>query len=117
VWALISAEINLALSVVASLTLGIVVDDGVHFLSKYKIARQQGYDCENAVRYAFHHVGQALWVTTVVLVAGFSVLALSTFRLNSDMGILSSIIIFIALIIDFFFLPCLLMLFSRSRRS
>ncbi len=117
VWALISAEINLALSVVASLTLGIVVDDGVHFLSKYKIARQQGYDSENAVRYAFHHVGRALWVTTVVLVAGFSVLALSTFRLNSDMGILSSIIIFIALIIDFFFLPCLLMLFSRSRRQ
>nr|QIH44511.1 MMPL family transporter [Vibrio ziniensis] len=112
-WALISAEINLALSVVASLTLGIVVDDGVHFLAKYKAARQQGYGPEEAIRYSFHHVGQALWITTVVLVAGFSVLAMSTFRLNSDMGILSSLIIFLALVIDFLFLPSLLIVFSR----
>lgn len=113
-WALISGEINLALSVVASLTLGIVVDDGVHFLSKYKIARMQGQSVEESVKYAFHSVGKALLITTIVLVAGFLVLSMSKFRLNSDMGFLSSIIIFIALPIDLLFLPSLLLVFGRD---
>ncbi|HGS5144547.1 TPA: RND family transporter [Vibrio parahaemolyticus] len=113
-WALISGEINLGLSVVVTLTLGIVVDDAVHFLSKYQRARREGQIAEQAVRYAFHTVGRALWITTVVLVAGFSVLAMSSFRLNADMGQLSAIVIFIALVVDFLFLPTLLMLFDKK---
>ncbi|MFW1460586.1 efflux RND transporter permease subunit [Vibrio parahaemolyticus] len=113
-WALISGEINLGLSVVVTLTLGIVVDDAVHFLSKYQRARREGQTAEQAVRYAFHTVGRALWITTVVLVAGFSVLAMSSFRLNADMGLLSAIVIFIALVVDFLFLPTLLMLFDKK---
>ncbi|HCG5933655.1 TPA: MMPL family transporter [Vibrio parahaemolyticus] len=113
-WALISGEINLGLSVVVTLTLGIVVDDAVHFLSKYQRARREGQTAEQVVRYAFHTVGRALWITTVVLVAGFSVLAMSSFRLNADMGQLSAIVIFIALVVDFLFLPTLLMLFDKK---
>ncbi|EJY0895704.1 MMPL family transporter [Vibrio parahaemolyticus] len=113
-WALISGEINLGLSVVVTLTLGIVVDDAVHFLSKYQRARREGQTAEQAVHYAFHTVGRALWITTVVLVAGFSVLAMSSFRLNADMGQLSAIVIFIALVVDFLFLPTLLMLFDKK---
>ncbi|WP_244267540.1 efflux RND transporter permease subunit [Vibrio splendidus] len=113
-WALISGEINLGLSVVVTLTLGIVVDDAVHFLSKYQRARLEGKSAEEAVRYAFHTVGRALWITTVVLVAGFSVLAMSSFRLNSDMGLLSAIVIFIALVVDFILLPSLLMIFDKQ---
>ncbi|HCG8572855.1 TPA: MMPL family transporter [Vibrio parahaemolyticus] len=113
-WALISGEINLGLSVVVTLTLGIVVDDAVHFLSKYQRARREGQTAEQAVRHAFHTVGRALWITTVVLVAGFSVLAMSSFRLNADMGQLSAIVIFIALVVDFLFLPTLLMLFDKK---
>ncbi|EPS5697277.1 efflux RND transporter permease subunit [Vibrio vulnificus] len=113
-WALISSEINLGLSVVVTLTLGIVVDDAVHFLAKYQHARKEGQNAEQAVRYAFHTVGRALWITTVVLVAGFSVLAMSQFRLNSDMGQLSAIVIFVALVIDFVLLPSLLMRFDTA---
>lgn len=113
-WALLSGQINLGLSVVVTLTLGIVVDDSVHFLSKYQRARKQGQTAEQAVRYAFHTVGRALWITTVVLVAGFSVLAMSSFRLNADMGQLSALVIFIALVVDFVFLPALLMRFDTA---
>ncbi len=114
IWALISGEINLGLSVVVSLTLGVVVDDAVHFLSKYQIARKEGQSPEEAIRYAFHTVGRALWITTVVLIAGFGVLSMSTFRLNSDMGQLSGIVIILALVVDFLLLPCLLMLFDKE---
>ncbi|WP_239685831.1 efflux RND transporter permease subunit [Photobacterium swingsii] len=116
-WALISGEINLGLSVVISLTLGIVVDDTVHFLSKYQYARHQGQTAEQAIRYAFNTVGRALAITTLVLVAGFMVLASSSFRLNADMGQLSAIIIIFALVVDFLLLPAALLWLDRRELS
>ncbi len=112
-WQLGSGEINLGLSVVASMSLGIIVDDTVHFLAKYQHARREGRDAEQAIRYAFHSVGHALVITTVVLVLGFAVLMLSTFRLNSDMGMLTGIILVLALVIDFLLLPALLLRFDQ----
>ena len=109
-WGLFNGQIGLGLSVVMGLTLGIVVDDTVHFLSKYlRARREQGLNAEDAVRYAFHTVGIALVVTTLVLVAGFMVLTQSAFKLNADMGLLTAITIALALIADFIFLPSLLM--------
>jgi predicted RND superfamily exporter protein len=92
------------------MTLGIVVDDTVHFLSKYlRARRERNANPHEAVRYAFSSVGRALWITTLVLVCGFMVLAQSTFKLNADMGLLTALTILIALAIDFLFLPPLLM--------
>ncbi|MBV2129285.1 efflux RND transporter permease subunit [Arsukibacterium indicum] len=113
-WGLISGEINLALSVVAGMSLGIIVDDTVHFLSKYRAARIEGQATEPAIRYAFSTVGRALWITTMVLVTGFAVLMLSGFRLNSDMGMLTALVILVALIIDFLYLPACLLKFDAK---
>lgn len=115
-WYFIDGQIGLALSVVTGMTLGIVVDDTVHFLSKYKHARDAyGKNSEEAVKYAFSSVGRALWITTLVLVAGFMVLAQSTFKLNGDMGLLTAVTIAVALIVDFLFLPPLLMLLDGKK--
>jgi predicted RND superfamily exporter protein len=117
IWGLYSGEINLGLSVVAGMSLGIIVDDTVHFLSKYKHARDEGKNAEEAVRYSFHSVGRALWVTTLVLSVGFAILALSNFRLNSDMGLLTGIILVVALAVDFLFLPAFLMVFDKQNKG
>jgi predicted RND superfamily exporter protein len=117
-WYFIDGQIGLALSVVTGMTLGIVVDDTVHFLSKYKHARDAyGKSSEEAVKYAFSSVGRALWITTLVLVAGFMVLAQSSFKLNGDMGLLTAVTIAVALIVDFLFLPPLLMLLDGKKES
>ena len=110
VWAIINGEISMALSLVASMTFGIVVDDTVHFLSKYlRARREQGLNPEDAVRYAFNTVGRALIVTSIVLVAGFAVLATSHFGLNSKMGLSVAIVIVCALVTVLLLLPPLLM--------
>ncbi len=114
IWALISGEINLGLSVVVSMTLGIIVDDTVHFLSKYQRARQDGNNTEEAIRYAFSSVGRAMTITTLVLCTGFALLTLSAFRLNADMGLATAIIIFVALVVDFLFLPAFLLLTDKG---
>jgi predicted RND superfamily exporter protein len=110
IWGLAVGEIGMSLASAAGMTLGIVVDDTVHFLSKYlRARREKGYTPEQAVNYAFQTVGIALLVTTIVLVAGFGVLTFSTFKMNMDMGIMTAMTIGIALIVDFFFLPALLL--------
>lgn len=115
-WGLFYGYINTGISIVFGMTLGIIVDDTVHFLSKYLRARRElGKSPEDAVRYAFSTVGQALLVTSFVLVAGFLVLAQSNFGLNSDMAKITVLIIILALILDFLMLPALLML-SPSKR-
>ena len=114
IWGIYSGEVNLGLSIVLSMTLGIIVDDTVHFLSKYRHARINGNNAEESVRFAFASVGRALCITTLVLASGFSILMLSPFALNSDMGMLTSIIILVALAVDFLFLPPFLMAFDRK---
>ena len=113
-WGLLVGEIGLALSVVTGMTLGIVVDDTVHFLSKYlRARREEGLSAADAVRYAFHTVGKALWTTSAVLIAGFLVLTRSPFELNSAMGLVSAITIAMALFADFLLLPTLLMTLDK----
>lgn len=103
-WGLVNGEIGLAVSVVACMTLGIVVDDTVHLLSKYVRARRElGLNVEDAVRYAFRTVGVALIATSVVLVANFMVIGTSHFYPNASMGSLAAITLALALLADFFF--------------
>ena len=116
IWGFTVGQVGMSLSVVTGMTLGIVVDDTVHFLSKYlRARREKGLNTEQAIRYAFNTVGVALWVTSLVLVAGFIVLAQSHFSLNADMGVMTAVTIAIALIMDFLFLPPLLMKLEEKR--
>lgn len=113
-WGILVGQVGLSISVVSAMSLGIIVDDTVHFLTKYTRARrEQNMSAQDAVRYAFSTVGTALWVTSLVLVAGFLVLSQSAFQVNSGMGLLTAIVIVFALIADFFFLPPLLIRLSR----
>ncbi len=114
IWGLINGQVGLALSVVVAMTIGIVVDDTVHFLSKYDRARREHeMTPSQAVRYAFQTVGTAMWVTTVALVAGFSLLTLSRYRMSSEMGLMCAIVIALALVMDFLLLPSLLLKIDR----
>lgn len=96
--------------------LGLIVDATVHFLSKYQRARrEQGADARAGVRYAFRTVGTALLVSTLVLIAGFAILALSTFKMNSWLGMMVALTIAIALVVDFLLLPGLLVTLDKRR--
>ncbi len=115
IWGLWVGQVNMALSVVTGMTLGIVVDDTVHFLSKYlRARREQHLDAKGAVKYAFSSVGMAMIVTSIILIVGFSVLAFSSFQLNGGMGKLTAIVVAAALLADFLLLPPLLIAVSKS---
>jgi predicted RND superfamily exporter protein len=114
VWAIVVGRVGLAASFVTAIALGIIVDDTVHFLSKYlRARREQNLSAEDAVRYAFSTVGSALVITSVILAAGFFVLSFSAFELNAVQGQLTAIMIVMALLADFLLLPPLLMAIER----
>jgi predicted RND superfamily exporter protein len=117
-WGIAVGQVGLALSVVTGMTLGIVVDDTVHFMSKYlRARREKGLNSQDAVRYAFDTVGLALVATSMVLIAGFLVLTYSAFTLNSDMAFMTAVTIVFALLADFLLLPPLLMALDGKEKS
>lgn len=113
IWSLVVGEAGLTIAIVTSVTIGIIVDDTIHYLSKYARAKKEkNYSTKDALIYTFSHVGAALFITTVLLTLGFLAHTLSTFQLNWTLGILSSSTIVVALILDFFMLPTLLLYFD-----
>lgn len=115
-WGYVFKNVNLAVSVVAAITLGIVVDDTVHFLAKYvRARREKGLPPAEAVADTFRTVGNALILTTVALVLGFAVLTISGFAVSAQMGFLSAATLAIALIADLTLLPVLLTVIDREK--
>jgi len=115
-WALLVGEVGFSVATVASISLGIIVDDTVHLLSKYVRARnERGLTVEDSIRYAFHNVGTAIVVNTIILTAGFLVMTTSAFKMNVDLGLMTVLAIVFALILDFLFLPAMLLLGKRDR--
>jgi len=115
-WGLLVGQVGMASSVVVAMTLGILVDDTVHFLNKYQYARKHlQLPPEDAIRYTFVTVGKALWITSVVLILGFLVLALSSFKINQEMGMLTAIIFALGLFADFLLLPPILLFIEKLK--
>ena len=114
-WGYSVGSVTLAVSIVVAMTLGIVVDDTVHFMLKYANARKRGESAEDSVRHAFRSVGMALTVTSLGLVIGFIVLGQSGFAVNRDMARLTAITLAFAILVDFFFLPPLLIFLDRVK--
>lgn len=116
IWALLIGEVGLSVSTIAAISLGIVIDDTVHFLTKYARARKEkGLSTDDSVRYAFETVGVAIIVNTIILAAGFLIVTLSAFKINMEMGQLTTMTIGLALILDFLFLPALLIALAKGR--
>ena len=118
IWGLFVGQVNMAVAVVTGMALGVIVDDSVHFLTKYQIAKNTGQcNAKKAVVSAFTGVGTALLVTTIILVAGFAILAQSSFGLNSAMASLTAIALFMALVADLTLLPALLIALDNDQPS
>ena len=116
-WALLVGEVGFSVATVASISLGIIVDDTVHWLSKYVRARdERNLSVEDSIRYAFHNVGTAIIVNTIILAAGFFVMTTSAFKMNVDLGLMTILSIIGALILDFLLLPALL-LYGRNKEQ
>jgi len=107
-WGWSIGSIGLPGAVIIALTIGIIVDDAIHFLHKYQEALSIPEFRYRPLEYAFEYAGQAIVYTTIALCSGFGVLLLSGFEINEHLGILTCMILISALAFDLLVLPGLL---------
>ena len=112
-WGYAVGAVGNAAAVVTAIAFGIVVDDTIHFMTKYIRARKSGQSAAESVQTAFRTVGKALLATTAVFALGFLVFGASGMATNQALGLLVGITVIIALLADFLFLPPLLMVLER----
>jgi predicted RND superfamily exporter protein len=117
IWGYLVGDVNLAATVVTSMTFGIIVDDTIHITMKYLRGRRVlGEPPDVAVRQTVSLVGFPVFVTTIAIASGFAVTALSGFQLSVYLGSLTVLIVCIALIADLLLLPALLLVTERIKR-
>ena len=103
--------VNMTTAMMLSVTLGIAVDDVVHYLWRFREALDQTGDYDAAVRVAHAGVGRACVFTTVVIAGGFWILTLSNFLPTAYFGGLLGFTMCGALAADLILLPALLRIF------
>ena len=113
-WGWFFGEVNLAVSVVAAISFGIIVDDTTHIFARFAYLRRAGLTPKIALQETMQEVGFAIFLTTGVLVTGFLIQAGSSFAVSAQMGLLTAMTITIALIAEFCLAPSLLLLSEKS---
>ena len=115
-WSLLFGEMNIVVAFGASICMGIVVDDTLHFITRYDHARSQlGLEPEAAIRHTFDHVASPLVNTTAILLVGFGMLTQSHFQMNSTFGGLVVLVIALGIVCELVFLPACLVVLDRVR--
>jgi uncharacterized protein len=110
-WKLAVGQMNIVASVAGSISLGIIVDDTIHFLTKFQtLQRKYGLSAEEAMKKTLVHVGPAMVSTSAILVFGFGVLTLSSFQMTSYLGWLSVVIVGVAPLADLVLVPALVLI-------
>lgn len=113
----LSIPLSASTVMVASVGIGIAVDDTIHFLLRYRRECRADRLPANAVRRTLLGTGRAMVYSSLALAAGFSILAFSDFRLNREFGLLTAFIMVAALLCDLFVTPylvCAFRLFARK---
>ena len=112
-WGLFVGELGPYNLMLFSISIGLVVDDSVHVLSKYIAAKRDGSNVQEAMRYAMDKAGSAITITTASLALGTLMLVFSNTEIFQNVALLITPIIVVALFLDLLFLPPLLMRFDR----
>lgn len=108
VMGLFGITLSTSTAIVFVISFGIAVDDTIHFLTRYRLERQQGQSVEDAITRTLLGTGKAMILTSIVLLGGFAILLASDFGGTFNTGFFTALTILFALFADLIFLPVLL---------
>jgi hypothetical protein len=97
---------------IAAISLGIAVDDTIHYIYRYSLLYKESNDADAAMFKAHESIGVAMFYTTTIIMVGFCILVLSNFLPTIYFGVLTMIAMFMAIVGDLLLLPVLLLLFG-----
>ncbi len=106
-------SLNIATVMVASVTLGIVDDDTIHFIGRYRREIAAGASTIDAVQTAAMHEGRAALTTTIINALGYTVLMVSEYRPTAWFGSLLALSMIVAFIAEVLLVPAIISLLPR----
>jgi len=113
---LAGVTLKLSTSIIFTIAFGIAVDDTIHFISKLKIELSKGKPLLYALKRTYLSTGKAITVTSLILSGGFLTLLLSSFGGTFYTGLLISLTLIFALVIDLTLLPVLVLYFYKNSK-
>jgi len=108
-------SMKMSTAILFTVAFGIAVDDTVHFLSKLRMEMRYEKSLLYAIKRTYLTTGKAMIIMTLLLCAGFLVLALSSFQALKVIGVMISFTLFMAMINDMILLPVMIMLFYKDK--
>lgn len=109
--------LDMATAMIASVAIGIAIDDTIHFLHAYRRRRQGGASATWAVARASRQAGRAITATTIVLVGQFLLVGSSAFQPTEAFGLLTAFGLIVALVVDLLVLPAMLLTAEHLRKN
>ncbi len=95
---------------IAAITIGIAVDNTIHYIHRYSDEIIRDHDYAAAVRRCHGSIGRAMYYTSITVITGFSILVFSRFMPTIYFGVLTGFAMFVAIIADLILLPLILMM-------
>ncbi len=117
IYGLSGSYVDMASVLIASVCLGIAVDDSIHFLFEYKKYRQLNYSPRSTIELIFTNTAPSLINTTLIIFLGFGSFYFANYIPNAKFGVMVAIILLIALIADLILLPAILMLNEKEPQN
>lgn len=107
--------VDIGTLLVASVAIGLAVDDTIHFVYQFKANYRSHGNVNDALHWAFEHSGRAMVSTSITLVIGDLVLLLASVIMLQRFGLLCALTVVMALLSDLILAPALLRTFYRDR--
>ncbi len=101
---------------IAAISIGIAVDDTIHYIHRYKLEFAKTNDYIQSVFNTHKSIGTAMFYTSIIIMIGFSVLVLSNFIPTIYFGLLTLLAMFMAIVSDLLLLPILLIIFKPLKK-
>jgi uncharacterized protein len=114
IMALLQIRLDMGTMIIGAMTMGIAVDDTIHFMSGYIQNRKNDKSVETSVSLTISEAGRALIFTSIILIGGFCVLSLGELIPVIYIGLFSSIIMIMALLGDLVILPAILYIMDKD---
>lgn len=109
---LVGIPLDMMTITIAAIAIGIGVDDAIHYIYRFKREFKIEKNYTVSMHNAHASIGQAMYYTSVTVIAGFSILALSEFIPSIYFGLLTSLAMLAAIVASLTLLPKLILLFK-----
>jgi predicted RND superfamily exporter protein len=114
---LLGYHLNAVTATIAAISIGVGIDYSVHVTARFREEMKRIGNREDAMKKAASHSGVALFGSAASTMVGFAIIAFAPMPMFSSFGILTALMILMALIASLFVLPSLLLIIARDRKT